>query len=208
MTALEPYASRDISRQGFRHYAADVSSFSAKSKLRGVNADMLLCLRSAASPSCRVSLCRLISSPPNAAAWLLWLWATQNRANAAIPATTAITLPPTMTVLAAPLKVVAGAVVEEVEEVEEEEDEEDAVDAMEAVAGTVVELPTGKGAGVTVVEVAGGATGSGVVEVEKVEVVLVLVLLEVLEVDEVVEVVPGVLAMGVAPEPWHGKVTM
>ena len=157
----------------------------------------------------------MISSPPSAAAWLLVLWATQNRANAAIPATTAITLPPTMTVLAAPLKVVAGAVVEEVEEVEEEEDEEDeedVVDAMEAVAGTVVELPTGKGAGVTVVEVAGGATGSGVVEVEKVEVVLVLVLvlvlLEVLEVDEVVEVVPGVLAMGVAPEPWHGKVTM
>ena len=76
---------------------------------------------------------------------------------------TATTLPPAATMLAAPLKVVAAVVVDEVvAEVEEGE-----VDAVDAVAERVVELPAGKGTEVVeVVDVAGAATGVEVVEVE------------------------------------------
>ena len=75
---------------------------------------------------------------------------------------TATTLPPTATMLAAPLKVVAAVVVDGVGEVEEAE-----VDAVDAVAERVVELPAGKGIEVVeVVDVAGAATGVEVVEVE------------------------------------------
>ena len=68
--------------------------------------------------------------------------------------------------LAAPLKVVAGVVVVEV--VEEGEVVAMEVVGTDAVEAGVVALPTGKGAGVTVVEVAGGGTDTGVVEVEEV----------------------------------------
>lgn len=134
------------------------------------------------------------------------------RAKAAIPATTATTFPPTVRMLAAPLKVVAGVVVVEV--VEEGEVVAMEVVATDAVDAGTVALPAGKGTGVTVVDVAGGGTGTGVVEVE-VEVEEVAgggTATGVEEVDVVLDVVEELEleppAMGPVPVPTQGKVTM
>lgn len=114
--------------------------------------------------------------------------------------------------LAAPLNVAAGVVVEEVVE-------EDVVVAFEAVAAGVVELPAGKGMEVVDVFVDDtGATGveevDVVIVVEEVEVEDVEVVEDVEDVDdvedvlEVLEALEAPLAIGVAPEPEQGKVTM
>ena len=122
----------------------------------------------------------------------------QNRAKTATPATRATTLPPAAMTLAAPLKVTAcvGAGVADV------------VIALVPVAAEVVELPTGKGAEEAVVEVAGGATGTGVVEVVEVLLDVEEVLLDVeeeLDVEELeVEATTGVLAIAEEEEPEQG----
>lgn len=104
--------------------------------------------------------------------------------------------------------------------VEEDEVVDGAVEETAAVETGVVALPAGKGAGVRVVEVAGGGTDTGVVEVEEVvagggtgvvdevagggtgveEVDVVL------EEDEELELEPPVT--GPVPVPTQGKVTM
>lgn len=149
----------------------------------------------------------------------------QNRAKAAIPARTATTLPPTATMLAAPLKVVDGVEVDEVLEVIGEDVVEDVIFTNEDEAAGVVELPAGKGTGATGVEVVvgttgvettGGATGveevevtGGATGVEEVEVVggATGVATGVVEVLEVVGAAAGALAIPETP-PEHGKVTM
>ena len=127
-------------------------------------------------------------------------------------------MPPTTTIFAAPLKVAAGVVVVAVVEEGVVVVAEDEVVAFEAVEAGAVALPAGKGAGVTVVEVAGGGTDTGVVDevsgggagvvevaggatgVDQVE--LLINKKKKLELDEEPP------AIGPVPVPTQGKVTM